>query len=114
MMTQHQKLFLMASVIIFLSFAGLAAAQNASITLQVNTGNQASGGVSIFVLAGGNKFSPGTPPAGTTDNAGTFAFPPGLLSSSKPHAQMEVYEVCVNGQKVVFIIPKGSEDQLPP
>ncbi|HKM90534.1 MAG TPA: hypothetical protein VJX29_07965 [Candidatus Acidoferrales bacterium] len=112
-MTQSQKLLLMAAVAISLGFAGLAAAQNTSITVQVNIGDQPAGGVDIYVSTPGNTYSPGTPPAGTTDAGGTFVLPPGLLSSIKPHTRMVEYKVCVNGKKVIFIIPEGSEDQLP-
>jgi hypothetical protein len=104
----------------------LAVAQNATITMQVLTlaganklspgtppTAQPAPGVSIYVLAGANKFSAGMPPTGTTNSTGAFVFPPGLLSATKSHTQMEVYEVCVNGEKAIFVISKGTQDQLP-
>jgi hypothetical protein len=100
-------------VMTFLILAPSVAAQQQTLTFQVNNGNQPAGGVPLYMLAGGRKFSPSTPATGTTDNTGRFVFPPGLLSSNKPRTQMEVWEVCVNGQKVIFVIPKGSEALLP-
>ena len=112
-MNKSRKLPWMAAVAMSLIFAWLASAQEKTITLVVNNANQPSGGVPLYVLAGGRKFSQSTPPTGTTDNTGKFVFPPGVLSSNKAHLQMEVYEVCMNGQKAIFVLPKGSEDQLP-
>jgi len=90
-----------ALLILVLSCASSAWAQNTPATLQVTRDNEPAGDVSVFVLAGANKFSAGTPPTGVTNSNGTFVFPPGLLSANKPHTQMVVYQVCVNGQKVV-------------
>ena len=112
-MNEFRSITWIVAVATFLSFAAIGAAQNAPITIQVTQNGPPVGNVSIFTLASGNKFSPSTPPAGTTDTTGTFVFPSGLLSSNKAHTQMEVYEVCVNGKKVVFVIAKGSESQLP-
>lgn len=113
-MTRFKRILAAIAASISLGFALQASAQNTSITVHVNDAGQAAGGVSIFVLAGGNKFSPATPPAGTTDSSGAFAIPPGLLSANKPHSQVEVYEyVCQNGEKKLFIVPKGAESQLP-
>jgi len=125
-MKKSQKLLYMTALLIALSSSNSAVAQNTAITMQVLTlagankispGTpptvQPAPGVSIYVLVGANKFSTGMPPTGTTDSAGAFVFPPGLLSATKSNTQMEVYEVCLNGQKAVFVIPKDTEDQLP-
>src|SRR5271170_744734 len=103
-MTQRRELFLAAAMAICLSLAGPAVAQNTSITIQANTGGQSAGGISIDVLVSSMKYSPGTPPTGTTDNTGAFVVPSDVVSSIGAHAQIEVYEyVCVNGQTVLFI-----------
>jgi hypothetical protein len=112
-MTKFLRIAQAALVMMFLICASSAWAQNTPATLQVTQDNQPAGDVSVFVLVGANKFSAGTPPTGVTNSSGTFVFPADLLSANKPHTQMVVYEVCVNGKKVIFIIPQGTEDQLP-
>jgi len=112
-MRKSSRLWQIAALATVLNLSSSAIAQKLPTNMQLNRDNQPAAGVSIFVLAGANKFASGTPPTGTTSTAGVVVFPPGVLSANKPHTQMKLYEVCVNGQKVIFVIPKGTENQLP-
>ena len=104
-----------AVVALFFSLAGTLAAQNTpTITFKATTNGQPASGVSIYIIAGANKISPTTPPAGNTDSSGTFVLPLGLVSANKLNAPVEVYvAICVNGQKEEFLVPKGQENLLP-
>ena len=118
-MTTRRSLVFLAALCTALAAAHPAAAQQTvadrTITVQVKLDGQPQSGVSIFTLAAGNKYSPSTPPVAETNNTGSASvLLSGLLSANKPHTQMEVtLEVCVDGKKRIFIVPAGSEDQVP-
>lgn len=104
-----------AVIALFFSLAGTLAAQSTpTITFKATTNGQPASGVSIYVIAGANKISSTTPPAGNTDSSGAFVLPAGLVSANKLNARVEVYvAICVNGQKQEFVVPKGEENLLP-
>lgn len=101
-----------ALLMLVLSFATFLLAQSTPTNLQINQNGQGAEGVSVYVLVGGNKFSTGMPPTGITNSSGNFTIPAGLLSANKA-VRMKAYKVCVNGQKVLFMIPVGAESLLP-
>lgn len=119
-MTTGQRLVFLAALGGALVVARPAAAQqqtiqDRTISVKVNLDGQPQSGVSIFTLAGGDKFSPTTPPVAVTNSTGSSSvLLSGLLSPNKPHTQLEItVQVCVDGKKQVFIIPVGSENLLP-
>ena len=116
-MTTGQRLVFLAALAGALVVARPAAAQqqtiqDRTISVKVNLDGQPQSGVSIFTLAGGDKFSPTTPPVAVTNSTGSSSvLLSGLLSPNKPHTQLEItVQVCVDGKKQVFIIPVGSEN----